>query len=94
MKTLKHIGLTALLVAAVAGVSGAQANNASSKTSDSTARTDSGSTKTTKISLFRPQEINHIRPADMRGVNMFEAPKEDEVPFSGFALSFGGAFTQ
>jgi hypothetical protein len=39
-------------------------------------------------------EINHIRPADMRGVNMFEAPKEDLVPFNGFALSFGGAFNQ
>ena len=39
-------------------------------------------------------EINHIRPADMRGLNVFESPKESEVPFTGFALSFGGAFTQ
>ena len=39
-------------------------------------------------------EINHIRPADQRGVNVFEPPKEDQVPFTGFALSFGGAFTQ
>jgi len=47
-----------------------------------------------KVSLFRPQEINHIRPADQRGLNVFESPKESEVPFTGFALSFGGAFTQ
>ena len=46
------------------------------------------------MSLYRPMEINHIRPADQRGINVFESPKTDEVPFTGFALSFGGAFTQ
>ena len=46
------------------------------------------------MSLYRPMEINHIRPADQRGVNVFESPEDDEVPFTGFALSFGGAFTQ
>ena len=39
-------------------------------------------------------EINHIRPADQRGVNVFEATKAEQVPFGGFALSFGGAFVQ
>ncbi|MGH7620772.1 MAG: hypothetical protein ACREMU_00365, partial [Gemmatimonadaceae bacterium] len=46
------------------------------------------------VSLYRPFEINHIRPADQRGINVYESPKEDQVPFTGFALSFGGAFTQ
>ncbi len=46
------------------------------------------------VSLFRSLEINHIRPADQRGVNVFESPKEDQVPFNGFAFSLGGAFTQ
>ena len=66
----------------------------------SAAKADSGTTKDGKkenpqgVSLYRPLEINHIRPADQRGVNVFESPKDDEVPFTGFALSFGGAFTQ
>ena len=30
----------------------------------------------------------------MRGVNQFESAKDDSIPFTGFALSFGGAFTQ
>ncbi|HWH53877.1 MAG TPA: hypothetical protein VN651_20150 [Gemmatimonadaceae bacterium] len=46
------------------------------------------------VSLYRPFEINHIRPADQRGINVYESPKEEQVPFTGFALSFGGAFTQ
>jgi hypothetical protein len=47
-----------------------------------------------KVSLYRPMEIQHIRPADVRGINVFESPKDDEVAFKGFTLSFGGAFTQ
>src|SRR5262249_23669599 len=43
---------------------------------------------------YRPKEINHLRPADSRGLNVFEPSKQDEVPFNGFTLSFGGAFTQ
>jgi hypothetical protein len=62
--------------------------------SDSSDKAAQKTTKTTRALLYRPLEINHIRPTDQRGVNVFEAPKEDQVPFSGFALSFGGAFTQ
>jgi hypothetical protein len=47
-----------------------------------------------KVSLYRPMEIQHIRPSDIRGINVFESPKDDEVVFKGFTLSFGGAFTQ
>ncbi|MGH7618438.1 MAG: hypothetical protein ACREPM_14555 [Gemmatimonadaceae bacterium] len=101
MKSLMRISAAALMASAFAGLAAAQTANDNGKSattasakSDSTTKTDSGTKAAQKVSLFRPQEINHIRPADMRGVNMFEAPKEDEVPFSGFALSFGGAFTQ
>ena len=44
--------------------------------------------------LYRPIELQHFRPADQRGVNMFEAPKTDDVPFTGVKLLWGGAFTQ
>ena len=99
MKTKTILGLTALLLAAIAGA--APPSNppmAAGKTRPRRphkAAPDSGKkTIPTPISLFRPAEINHIRPADMRGVNVFESPKEDEVPYTGFVLSFGGAFTQ
>ncbi|HEY4131490.1 MAG TPA: hypothetical protein VGM50_12805 [Gemmatimonadaceae bacterium] len=62
------------------------------------AKADSGKkepkTSPQSVSLYRPAEIDHIRPADMRGLNVFEPPKQSTVPFTGFALSFGGAFTQ
>jgi hypothetical protein len=41
-----------------------------------------------------PVEIQHIRAPDQRGVNVYESPKEEAVPFTGFKLSWGGAFTQ
>jgi hypothetical protein len=100
MTTITRFGLSALLLAAVAGgVSAQQASDGNGKTAKGTAtdtvKTDSSKKETPqKVSLFRPLDINHLRPADQRGVNVFEAPKEDEVPFTGFALSFGGAFTQ
>jgi hypothetical protein len=38
--------------------------------------------------------IQNLRPADQRGINVFETPKDDGVPFTGFKLDWGGAFTQ
>jgi hypothetical protein len=46
------------------------------------------------ISELKPILIQHLRPADLRGVNIFEAPKNDGVPYTGFRLDFGAAFTQ
>jgi hypothetical protein len=39
-------------------------------------------------------EIQHLRANDKRGINVFETPKNDGVPYDGFKLNFGGAFTQ
>ncbi len=99
MKSKTTLGLAALVLAAIAGNGAAQqpANGSSKDSTASTAKSATDSPKKTtpqSVSLFRPKEINHIRPADMRGVNVFESPKEDEVLFTGFALSIGGAFTQ
>jgi len=98
MQIITRFGLAALLGTAIAGTVAAQASeNGSGKSS--TGATVTGSSDTTtkatqKVSLYRPLEIAHIRPADKRGVNVFEPPKDDVVPFTGFALSFGGAFNQ
>ena len=84
MTTKTTLGLTALLLAAIAGSGTAQqpTNGSGKDTAAATTKAAPDSAKKTiptPISLFRPQEINHIRPADMRGVNVFEAPKQDEV---------------
>ena len=38
--------------------------------------------------------IQNIRPNDQRGINVFEAPKHSAIPFTGFKLDLGAAFTQ
>ncbi len=42
-----------------------------------------------------PQIVHqHMRPVDQRGINMFEPPKQDTVPYTGFKLGWGASFTQ
>ena len=39
-------------------------------------------------------QISNIRPADQRGINVFETPKTDSMPFTKLAFTWGGTFTQ
>src|SRR5687767_5995720 len=39
-------------------------------------------------------EISRLRAIDQRGINVYEAPKNDGIPFTGFKLGWGAAFTQ
>ncbi|HJQ12860.1 MAG TPA: hypothetical protein VJ840_17650 [Gemmatimonadaceae bacterium] len=51
--------------------------------------------KPTKFMSMAPAiEIQNYRPEDKRGINVFEAPKDESVPYTGFKLQWGGAFTQ
>lgn len=94
MQTITRLGLAAVLATAFAGAAAAQTNNSGGK-SDAATRADSASPqKKSTVTLYRPTDIQHLRPADQRGVNVFETPKNDSVPFTGFTLSLGGAFTQ
>lgn len=45
-------------------------------------------------SLLPPIQMQNYRPADQRGVNIFESPKESGIPFTGFQISWGAAFRQ
>jgi hypothetical protein len=38
--------------------------------------------------------IQRLRPVDARGLNVYESPKNDGVPYTGFKLGWGAAFTQ
>ena len=83
----------ALLLAAA--TAGAQSNSPVDSTKPS--RPDSAApAPVSKPSLsFAPIiEIQHLRANDKRGINVFEMPKNDGVPYDGFKLNFGGAFTQ
>ena len=93
----------AALLASVPGVAGAQASTPRDSqyvvtTAGEAKATDS--VATTKKEVRTPRylapasEIQYFRQADRRGLNVFEAPKEEGVPFTGFKLAWGGAFSQ
>src|SRR5690349_2695148 len=70
---------------------------ASAKTESVTVKSDTGareSSEAKKKSELPEILIQHLRPADQRGLNVFEAPKNDGVPYDGFKLTWGAAFTQ
>jgi hypothetical protein len=81
----------ALIALMLAGPVAAQ--DSATTAGDST-RTTTASVKKAALSNVPPITIQHIRPQDKRGIGMFEAPKDDAIPFNGFKLDFGAAFTQ
>jgi hypothetical protein len=44
------------------------------------------------ITSGRPITIQHVRPQDQRGINMFETSKDPGVEYKGFRVDFGAAF--
>ena len=44
------------------------------------------------ITSGRPITIQHVRPQDQRGINMFETSKDPGVEYKGFRMDFGAAF--
>ena len=88
--------LAAALLVATPALAQQNVASASGKTDTSTTATDSTAkaAKAASISLERPIEIQYYRPQDKRGLTLFETPKNSGVPFEGFKLSWGAAFTQ
>jgi hypothetical protein len=99
-----RVPIPILAAAALLAVTPAFAQNAqlaiatdTTRTTDSVATSDSTGSATTagaSVSSVREIVIQHFRPTDQRGLNVFEPPKRDGVPFRGFKLNFGAAFTQ
>jgi hypothetical protein len=71
-----------------------QAVDSGTKTETAKAKPESTTTAAKKISTVPAIEFQHIRPADKRGLNVFETPKFDTVPYTGFKLGWGAAMTQ
>ena len=51
--------------------------------------------ETTDIKILKERQITmqHFRPVDRRGINMFETPKEPGVEYTGFKVDWNAAFT-
>jgi hypothetical protein len=47
-----------------------------------------------KINTQPAITMQHFRPQDARGLNVFEPPKKDNVPYTGFRMDWGAAFAQ
>ncbi|HEX6746871.1 MAG TPA: hypothetical protein VF092_06200 [Longimicrobium sp.] len=93
MRTTNRVLLPALLAAFAAAPVAAQSETPGGGTQP----VPSESTKVETTRTFGTAQtipIQHFRPIDKRGLNMFEAPKNDAVQYDGFKLMLGGAFTQ
>ncbi|HEX8694274.1 MAG TPA: hypothetical protein VF746_17770 [Longimicrobium sp.] len=55
---------------------------------------DSTKEETRTFGTAQQISIQNYRPTDRRGLNVFEPPKNDGVPYEGFKLMLGAAFTQ
>ena len=77
------------LVAVAAAITMAAPASASAQSSQP--QTGIPSTYTNWVPSIR---VQHFRPRDERGLNMFEPPKDDSLVVTGFSLQWGAAFTQ
>ena len=85
--------MTSVLIAMTALASAMPAlaqNNLNDTTTKATVATDSGTAakKAENPSSVQTIEIQRLRPVDARGLNVYEAPKNDGVPSS---VTAGGA---
>jgi hypothetical protein len=99
MTTIRFLVAAALLGSMPAFAQQGSVSQAGTASTDSTSADSAAKSAPKKVPKapryeVPPIEIQHIRPIDQRGINMFESPKFDAVPFTGFRLSWGGAFTQ
>jgi len=92
------IAMTALAATVYATPALGQNNAAldtTAKAAPAATATDSGpAKKAAAVSNVQAIEIQRLRPVDQRGINVYEAPKNDGVPYTGFKLGWGAAFTQ
>ena len=91
--------LAALVIAAPAFGQTTRVASASKAKADTVVAKDSANAaapKKERVPRYEapPIEIQHVRAYDQRGLNVFESPKDDKIPFGGYKLQWGGAFTQ
>jgi hypothetical protein len=94
--TIFGIAAALILTAVPAGAQVVVASSASTPraTTEATTEKDSTASKVKAPSTQPTIVLQHFRAQDQRGLNIFEAPKDDGVPYEGFRLSIGAAFAQ
>lgn len=86
--------LTLLSAVAIAMPAGAQQPDTTRVASDSTKPGAEKPALAPPVLTQKNLIIQHTRAVDQRGINVFEPAKNDSLPYTGFKLSFGAAFTQ
>ncbi|HYH80496.1 MAG TPA: hypothetical protein VEX86_11890 [Longimicrobium sp.] len=94
MRSSTRMLLPALVAATLAAPLAAQSEAPGGGATPAPAATDSAKPESRTFGTAQQIPIQHFRPVDRRGINVFEAPKNDGVPYDGFKLMIGGAFTQ
>ncbi len=95
MKSAKLLSAAIALALVSASSSAQQAAKAPNSNSDGkTTSATPAAAPARPVSTQPPIEIQRMRALDQRGINVFEAPKNDNVPYDGFKLAWGAAFTQ
>jgi len=97
MRNTTRALLPALLAALAAAPAAAQMAAPTDTGNGTPAAAPAESTKVENRTFYAAAQqipIQHFRPVDKRGINVFEAPKHDAVPYDGFKLMIGGAFLQ
>jgi hypothetical protein len=94
MRTKSSVLLAAAVLYAIPAF--AQNNAPVDTTTKATAAapTDSGPAKAAQPSNVQQIVIQRLRPVDARGLNTYEGMKNDGIPYTGFKLAWGAAFTQ
>lgn len=94
--TILGIAAAIVLMAAPASAQVVIASSASTEraNTESTTEKDSTASKAKAPSSQPAIVIQHFRAQDQRGLNVFEPPKKDAIPYDGFRLSIGAAFAQ
>jgi len=103
MKRFKLVLAAAAGVALVAAMATAQDTQGGTQNTPTATATSAKSVNSPTLTAEQkiaaaptiPQiDLQNYRPEDQRGLNVFEAPKTDSIPYQGFKLFWGAAFTQ
>lgn len=95
MAAVPSLGLAQGTETRIADNKGAPATNVQAAPEADTAKTRADKKGVSQFLSTTPSiDIQHFRATDMRGLNVFEPPKEEERPYTGFKLNWGAAFTQ
>jgi hypothetical protein len=71
-----------------------ETGKASGETTATVADDKKADAKAARMSTQPVPSIQYIRPADQRGINVFETSKEAGAPYAGFKLDWTAAFSQ